>query len=121
MICAWCLIGSYKNVVRTTNFYAKIVIFLFRQSEEYLHVLFVVYLLFPLLNMSRDANRAVQRQKTARDLKLRIYEKDRLYYPCSESKGNCAANLVFVFRIGKNPVFRRHGSYVTSVCYLYSG
>ena len=34
-----------------------------------------------------DTNRAVQPQKMARSLKVRVYEVEGLYYPCSENKG----------------------------------
>ena len=34
-----------------------------------------------------DTNQAVQLQKTARDLKFRIYIVEGLYYLCSENKG----------------------------------
>ena len=34
-----------------------------------------------------DTSRPVQSQKQARWLKFRIYEEEKLYYPCSENKG----------------------------------
>ena len=43
-------------------------------------------------------------------------------YPCSENKGAdqlrsyCEADLRLCFRIGKNPVFSRCGSYALSEC-----
>ena len=38
------------------------------------------------LNRS-DTNRAVQPQKTVRDLKFSIYEEEKLYFPSRENKG----------------------------------
>ena len=58
-----------------------------------------------------DTNRAVQLQKMARGLKIRIKEVEGLYYPCSDNKGAdqlhsyCAADLRLCFRICKKPVF----------------
>ena len=58
-----------------------------------------------------DTNRAVQSQKMARGLKLRIYEVEGLYFPCSENKGADQihgyreADLHLCFCICKNPVF----------------
>ena len=52
-----------------------------------------------------DTNKAAQPQKISRGLKFRIYEVERLYYPCSENKGAdqlfsyCAADLHLCFRI----------------------
>ena len=52
-----------------------------------------------------DTNRPVQSQKQARSLKFRIYEEEKLYYPCSENKGAdqlnsfCEADLCLCFRI----------------------
>ena len=62
-------------------------------------------------------NRAVQKQKMARDLKFRIKEVEGLYYLilCSENKGAdqlCGyheADLRLCFRICKNPVFSQRG------------
>ena len=59
-----------------------------------------------------DTNRPVQPQKTARDLKFRIYEVEGLYYPCSENKdadqlrGYREADLRLCFRICKTLVFQ---------------
>ena len=64
-----------------------------------------------------DTNRAVQSQKMPRGLKFRIYEVEGLYYLCSENKGADQlrgyreADLRLCFRICKNPVFSRRGSY----------
>ena len=58
-----------------------------------------------------DSNQAVQLQKMARGLKLRIKEVEGLYYTCSENKGAgqlCGyreADLRLCFRIYKKPVF----------------
>ena len=43
----------------------------------------------PVLRVSdkSDTNQAVQPQKMARGLKFRIYEVERLYYPCSDTNG----------------------------------
>ena len=66
-----------------------------------------------------DTNQAVQPQKMARGLKFRIYEKEGLYYLCSENKGAdqlrgyCEADLRLCFRICKNLVFSWRGSYYT--------
>ena len=65
-----------------------------------------------------DTNRAGQSLKMARDLKFRILEVEGLYYRCSENKdadqlrGYREADLRLCFRICKNPVFSRRGSYV---------
>ena len=62
-------------------------------------------------------NRAGQSLKMARDLKFRIWKAEGLYYPCSENKGadqlrgHREADLRLCFRICKNPVFSRRGSY----------
>ena len=59
----------------------------------------------------------VQSQKQARSLKFRIQEEEKLYYPCSENKGADQlrgyreADLRLCFRLGKNLVFSRCGSY----------
>ena len=64
-----------------------------------------------------DTNRAVQAQKRARSLKFRIYVEEELYYPSSKNKGADQlrgyreADLRLCFRLGKNPVFSRCGSY----------
>ena len=66
-----------------------------------------------------DTNRPVQSQKQARSMKFRIQEEEKLYYPCSENKGAdqlrsrsyCEADLGLCYRIGKNQVFSRCGSY----------
>ena len=64
-----------------------------------------------------DTNRAVQPQKMARGSKFRIQEVEELYYPCSENKdadqlrGYREADLRLCFRICKNPVFSRRGSF----------
>ena len=34
-----------------------------------------------------DTNRPIQSQKQARSFKFRIYEEEKLHYPCSENKG----------------------------------
>ena len=53
----------------------------------------------------------------ARGLKFRIKEVEGLYYPCSENKGADQlrryreADLRLCFRICKNPVFSRRGSF----------
>ena len=64
-----------------------------------------------------DTNRPVQKQ--ARNLKFRILEEEKLYYPCSENKGTdqlhsyCEADLRLCFRIGigKYPVFSWRSSF----------
>ena len=62
-------------------------------------------------------NRAVQSLKIARDLKFRIYEAEGLCYPTGENKGadqlrgHREADLRLCFRICKNPVFSRRGSF----------
>ena len=67
-----------------------------------------------------DTNQAVQPQKMARGLKFCIQEGEGLYYPCSENKdadqfrGDREADLRLCFRICKNPVFSRRGSYIYS-------
>ena len=43
---------------------------------------------------SFDTNRAVQAQKRARSLKLRIKVEEELYYPSSENKGAVTAKLI---------------------------
>ena len=64
-----------------------------------------------------DTNWPLHLQNFARRLKFRIQEEEELYYPCSENKGAdqlcsyCTADLRLCFRIGKNPVFPRRGSY----------
>ena len=66
-----------------------------------------------------DTNRAVQRQRMARGLKFGIYEKEGLYYLCSENKGTdqlrgyreADPDLRPCFRICKNSVFSRRGSF----------
>ena len=56
-------------------------------------------------------NRAVQPQKMARGLELRIKVVEGLFYPCSENKGADQlrgyreADLRLCFRICKKPVF----------------
>ena len=81
-------------------------------------------------NMSRSARKTVfgvsdqvlhkptyTSQKQARSLKFWIYEEEEFYYLCSENKGadqlrSCSeADLRHSFRIGKNLVFSRFGSY----------
>ena len=58
-----------------------------------------------------DTNQAVQLQKMARGLKLRIKKVDGLYYLCSEKKGAdqlrgyCEADPCLCFRICKMEVF----------------
>ena len=65
-----------------------------------------------------DTNRAVQPQKMARGLKVRMLKSEGLYYPSSENKGagqlhgNREADMPLCFRICKKPVFSRRGSYV---------
>ena len=50
-------------------------------------------------------------------MKFHIEEEEELHYPYSENKGTdqlrsyCEADLGLCFRIGKNPVFSRRGSY----------
>ena len=70
----------------------------------------------------------------ARSLKFRIKKVEGLYYPCSENKGADQlrgyheADLRLCFRICKNLVFSRHGSYLQdkngfltdSACLRYS-
>ena len=57
----------------------------------------------------------------ARGVKFRILEVEGLYYPCSENKGADQlrgyreADLRLCFRICKNPVFSRRGSYDVNV------
>ena len=58
-----------------------------------------------------DKNRAVQPQKTARDLKFWIQEVDGLHFVAktkvliSGAGSNCAADLCLCFRIWKKQVF----------------
>ena len=65
-----------------------------------------------------NTNRAVQLLNMARGLKFWIYEVEGLYYPCSKNKdadqlrGYREADLRLCFRICKNPVFSRRGSYL---------
>ena len=53
----------------------------------------------------------------ARDMKFRILKAEGLYYPSGENKGadqlrgHREADLRLCFRICKNPVFSRRGSY----------
>ena len=55
--------------------------------------------------------------KMAGGLKLRIWEVEELYYPCSENKGadqlrgHREADLRLCFRICKKPVFSQRGSF----------
>ena len=64
-----------------------------------------------------DTKLPVQLQKQARILKFQIKEQEKLYYRCCENKGAdqlrsyCETDLHLCFRIGKNPVFSRRGSY----------
>ena len=57
----------------------------------------------------------------ARDLKFRIWKAEGLYYPNGENKGadqlrgHREADLRLCFRICKNPVFSRHGSYANYI------
>ena len=68
-----------------------------------------------------DTNEPIQPHKQARNLKFRIYEEEKLYYPCRENKGAdqlrsyCEADLLLCFPIGKNPVFSQCGSYESGV------
>ena len=68
-----------------------------------------------------DTNRAVQPQKMAGGLKLRIKEEEGWYYPSSENKGADQlrgfreADLRLCFRICKKPVFSRRGSYDSTI------
>ena len=63
-----------------------------------------------------DTNRAVQSQKTARNLKFWMKEKEGFYYPCSENKGADQlrgyreAGLRLCFRLCKLLVFPCGGS-----------
>ena len=63
------------------------------------------------------ANRPVQSQKQARSFKFRIEEEETLYFCCRENKGAdqlrsyCKDDLRLCFRIVKNPVLSRCGSY----------
>ena len=70
-------------------------------------------------------HRAVQPQKMARGLKIRMYVVEGLYYPyTSENKGAdqlrgyCATDLRLCFRICKKPVSSRHGSNNVSILLL---
>ena len=64
-----------------------------------------------------DRNRAAQPHKMARSLKFHIEEVEGLNYLCSENKGADQprgyreADLRLCFRICKNPVFSRRGSF----------
>ena len=64
-----------------------------------------------------DTNRAVQQHKMARGLIFWIKVVEGLYYTCSENKGADQlrgyreADLRLCFRICKEPVFSRRGSY----------
>ena len=64
-----------------------------------------------------NTNRPAPSQKMARGLKFRIKVEEQLYYPSSENEGTdqlrgyCEADLRLCFRIGKNPVFSRCGSF----------
>ena len=55
----------------------------------------------------------------------RILEVEGLYYPCSENKGADQlrgyreAGLRLCFRICKQPVFSRRGSYETCFCFKF--
>ena len=66
-----------------------------------------------------DTNLAVHPQKMARGLNFWIQKGEGLFYPCSENKGADQlrgyreADLRLCFRIYKNPVFSRRGSYIT--------
>ena len=68
-----------------------------------------------------DINRPIQSQKRAGSLKFWISEEEELYYPCSENKGADQlrdyreADLRLCFRLGKNPVFSRCGSYNSDI------
>ena len=63
-------------------------------------------------------NKPVRLQRMARSSKFRIQEVEGLYYPCSENKdadqlrGYREGDLHLCFRICKNPVFSRDGSYI---------
>ena len=64
-----------------------------------------------------DTNRTVKPQKMVRDLKFRIWKAEGLYYPSGRNKGADQlrgyreADLRLCFRICKNPVFSRRGSF----------
>ena len=64
-----------------------------------------------------DTNQAVQSQKQASSLKLRIEEEEEVYYLCSENKGANQlrgyrkADLRLCFRICRLLVFSRGGSF----------
>ena len=68
-----------------------------------------------------DTNRAVQPHKMTRSFKFRIKKEEGLYYLCSENKdtdqlcGYGEADLRLCFRICKNLVFSRRGSYHISL------
>ena len=63
-----------------------------------------------------DTNRPVLSQKQARSLKFWIYEKETLYYLCSENKCSdqihsyCEADLRLCFRLGNNSVLSQWSS-----------
>ena len=65
-----------------------------------------------------DTNWAVQPQKMARGLKFWILVEEGLLYLCSKNKGADQlhsyreADLHLCFRICKNPVFSRRGTYL---------
>ena len=69
-----------------------------------------------------DTNQVVQPQKMARGLKFRIEVVNGLYYLCSENKGADQlhgyreADLRLCFRICKQPVFSKRGSYSDLLC-----
>ena len=69
-----------------------------------------------------NTNQAVQSQKQAGSLKFQTLEEEEVYYPCSENKGADQlrgyreADLSLCFRIGKNLVFSRCGSFHSRNC-----
>ena len=75
----------------------------------------------PVFGVS-GTNQASQPLETVRGLRFRIKEVEGLYYPCSENKGADQlpgyreAGLRLCFRICKQPVFQRCGSFLNMIC-----
>ena len=65
---------------------------------------------FPTMS---DTNRSLQLQKIDRRLKIRVYEEEVSYYPCSENKGADRLRNYYEADL-RNPVFSCRGSYVHS-------
>ena len=66
-----------------------------------------------------DTNRTVQSQKKARSLKFRTKRNCTIRVAKTKAlsdqlRSYCEADLRLCFRIGKNPVFSRRGSFIIS-------